>query len=119
MASFTKTIPRDKPADFISEVLSRKNDYFPLAYRPTRAEPGDYLYLIYRGSIAGRVKIASLEPSSSPQPPGETPYPAWAAWIIRFNGSWEKSPRDISLKGHQSVRYLDSHGLVHLDRETW
>ncbi|MGD8814164.1 MAG: hypothetical protein PVI78_06765, partial [Anaerolineales bacterium] len=82
------------------------------------AHPGDYIYLVFRGRIVGRAKIASIDPASESLIV-ENRYPPWAKWILRISGSWEKPPRDIPVQGHQSVRYLETHALEHLDSEKW
>jgi hypothetical protein len=119
MSSFTRTIPSEKGEAFVNRTLSGIDHYVPLAYRPNRARPGDFIYLVFRGRIAGRARIVAIESAASARPMGEDRYPQWAKWIIRFGGAWQKPPRDIPVQGHQSVRYLETHALEHLDLETW
>jgi hypothetical protein len=119
MSSFTRTIPSEKGAAFVDQVLSRADHYVPLAYRPTRARPGDFIYLVFRGRMVGRARITAIEPVESAHPMDGDRYPQWARWIIRFSGAWQKPPRDVPVQGHQSVRYLETHALEHLDLETW
>lgn len=116
MSSFTRTIPAQKGEAYVRGILSRANSYVPLAYRPARAVPGDRIYLIHRGLIVGRARISSIRPASRTR---AQRYPRWARWIIRYTGRWEIPPRAIHVQGHQSVRYLDGHALLHLDEEVW
>ncbi|HEY69218.1 MAG TPA: hypothetical protein G4O08_01400 [Anaerolineae bacterium] len=119
MSSFTRTIPSENGEAFVNQILSREDHYVPLAYRPTRAQPGDFIYLVFRGRMVGRARIAAIESAAPARLVGEDRYPPWAKWIIRFVGTWQKPPRDIPVQGHQSVRYLETHALEHLDTESW
>jgi hypothetical protein len=116
VSSFTRTIPSGKSEAQVQELLSRRDHYLPLAFRPTRAGPGDLVYLIFRGLIVGRARISAVEPALRR---GNQRYPRWARWIVRYAGRWERPPRPIPVQGHQSVRYLESHSLQHLDQESW
>jgi hypothetical protein len=119
MSSFTRTIPKDKQESFVTHILSLPDHFIPLTFQPRQAEPGDYIYLIHRGKIAGRAKISSIDAvNHNRQNKGEI-YPNWAKWVVRYTGSWEKPPSVIHVKGHQGVRYLKTQGLGHLDKEIW
>ena len=119
MSSFTRTIPKSTKEDAVQQVLSRSEHYVPLAYRPNRANPGDFIYLVYRGLIVGRARIRTIHAVDDDRYSKQDPYPDWAKWIIRYVGNWERPPKDIQVQGHQSVRYLESHALEHLDGEDW
>jgi len=114
MTSFTRTIPAYKTDKEVEAVLHRADHFVPLSFRPAQALSGDYIYLIYRGRIVGRARIAEVSPASS-----SNEAPAWAAWLIHYAGPWERPSREIPLTGHQGVRYLPAHGLEGLDRESW
>lgn len=114
MSSFTRTIPSYKPRSLVENLLDSTNSTIPLSFRPGRAEPGDFIYLIHRGLLRGRARIAAIEPASvSPDTP------SWARWVIRCQGRWERSPRPIPTQGHQGVRYLPRPGLRVFDDENW
>jgi len=119
LSSFTRTIPSEKGEGVVREILSHAGHFIPLAYRPVRAKPGDFIYLIFRGEIVGRARITRIVPVRSDVPGKGQRYPSWAKWIIRYAGRWQKPPRTIHVRGHQSVRYLEAHSLTHLDREAW
>jgi hypothetical protein len=119
LSSFTRTIPRDKKEDDVNQILSRKNDFIPLAYKPTKAQAGDFIYLVFRGIIVGRARISSIDAVDNDVPSGIKRYPDWARWVVRYAGEWERPPREIQVQGHQSVRYLETHSLTHLDSEKW
>jgi hypothetical protein len=119
MSSFTRTIPAYKKEPELNQILSRRDHFLPLAYRPTRALPGDFIYLVYQGKIVGRARISAIDPVDSTDSSGTDRYPAWANWVVRYAGAWEKPPREIPVQGHQSVRYLETHALEHLDAEDW
>jgi len=119
LSSFTRTIPTEKGQAYVNKVLSRPDHFVPLAYRPARAGSGDFIYLVFRGVIVGRARISRIDPVGSAAPVGMRWFPNWARWIIRYRGRWQKPPREIPVQGHQSVRYLETHSLGHLDRETW
>ncbi len=92
LSSFTRTIPSEKGDDYVNQILSQKRYFIPLAYRPTKAQAGDFIYLVFRGVIVGRARIASIKSVAS-EIPGETRrYPIWAKWIVRYVGEWEKPP---------------------------
>jgi hypothetical protein len=116
MSSFTRTIPGYKNVEDVNRILSRKDHFIPLAYRPTKAQAGDFIYLIYQGLIVGRARISGIDPVDRS---GIGDYPGWARWAIRYAGEWERPPREIPVQGHQSVRYLEKQSLGHLDSETW
>lgn len=119
MASFTRTVPSCKGEDYVLQILSCDDHFIPLAYRPVKARAGDFIYLIYRGQIVGRARISAIVPFKS-QLANELEEPLhWARWIIRYSGRWEKPPRIISVKGHQSIHYLETHSLSYLDAEIW
>ena len=119
MASFTRTIPSYKGEGNVMQILSRNDHFIPLAYRPVNALAGDFIYLIFRGKIVGRAKISAIVPYESQAANESEESPYWARWIIRYSGKWEQPPRKISVKGHQSVRYLEAHSLSYLDTEIW
>jgi hypothetical protein len=103
----------------VKQILSRKDHFIPLAYRPSRAQAGDFIYLIFHGLIVGRVKITSIEAVETDGPSGTSGYPTWARWVIKYAGGWEEPPREIQVQGHQSVRYLETNALAYLDSEKW
>jgi hypothetical protein len=115
LSSFTRTIPTEKGQAYVTKVLSRPDHFIPLAYRPIKARSGDFIYLVFRGVIVGRARISRIDPAGS----AARRFPNWAKWIIWYTGRWQRPPRDIPVQGHQSVRYLETHSLGHLDRETW
>jgi len=119
MSSFTRTIPSTKNTAEVSQILSRKDHFIPLAYRPTEAKSGDFIYLVFRGMIVGRARITSIDPTDPGLSPGTSQYPGWAKWVVRYAGAWHKPPRFIPVQGHQSVRYLEKQSLGHLDAEKW
>ncbi|MBN2554449.1 MAG: hypothetical protein JXA97_00800 [Anaerolineales bacterium] len=114
MSSFTRTIPAYKPHSLVDDLLASSNSTIPLSFRPGRAEPGDFIYLIHQGFLRGRACIAAIEPVSlSPDAP------SWARWLIRCHGHWELPPRPIPAQGHQGVRYLSTHDQERLQHESW
>ena len=119
MSSFTRTIPGYKDVEDVNQILSRNDHFIPLAYRPTKAQAGDFIYLIYRGMIVGRARISSIDPVDPEVASRTSQYPIWARWVIRYVGEWEKPPREIPVQGHQSFRYLEKQSLGYLDSEIW
>jgi hypothetical protein len=119
LSSFTRTIPKYKKIEDVNLILSQKTAFIPLAYRPTRAKAGDFIYMVFQGMIVGRAKISAIEVVDSDIPSGSIQYPPWAKWVVRYDGSWQKPPREIPIQGHQSVRYLEAHSLNYLDSEVW
>jgi hypothetical protein len=117
LTSFTRTIPAYKKPEEVEELLSREDNFIPLAYKPAQARAGDYIYLIYRGYIVGRARISGIEPVEADSLPGEGL--DWARWLIRYRGGWQRPPRPIPAQGHQSVRYLGEKWFETLDGETW
>ena len=114
MSSFTRTIPAYKPRSLVENLLTSTNSTIPLSFRPGRAEPGDFIYLIHQGLLRGRARIAAIEPASlSPDTP------SWARWVIRCQGRWERPPRPIPTQGHQGVRYLSAQEQERLHGEPW
>ena len=108
MSSFTRTIPAYKKEDDLREVFSRENYFIPLAYKPTKAQAGDFIYLIFQGKIVARARISAIEAINSDDESRSEQYPDWANWAVWYSGKWEQPPREIAVQGHQSVRYLES-----------
>jgi hypothetical protein len=119
LSSFTRTIPKYKKIEEVNLILSQKTAFIPLAYRPTRAQAGDFIYLIFQGIIVGRAKISAIEAVDSAVPSDSDQVPTWARWVVRYEAGWQKPPREIPVQGHQSVRYLEAHALNDLDSEAW
>ena len=119
MSSFTRTIPTEKGQAYVNKVLSRPDHFVPLAYRPARAGSGDFIYLVFRGVIVGRARIIRIDAIDRGDSSEGGQYPSWARWVVRYAGEWENPPREILVQGHQSVRYLETHALEHLDSEIW
>jgi hypothetical protein len=119
LSSFTRTIPGYKKVEEVNRVLSQRDHFVPLAYKPGRANPGDFIYLIFQGMIVGRARIISMDAIDPDDPLESGQYPSWARWVVRYAGRWEYPPREIPVQGHQSIRYLETHALEHLDSENW
>ena len=119
MASFTKTIPAGKTEAEVEALLARRDHFLPLAQTPTRAQVGDFIYLIYRGRIYARARIRALEMVKPGVMAEERAGTKWARCLVHYSGEWERPRREIPAQGHQSVRYLDVQGLAHLDLEKW
>ena len=117
MSSFTRTIPQYKSREEVEAVLSGRNGFVPLTFRPGRAVAGDYIYLVHHGFIIARARIARLIPAQAARQGREVS--DWANWLVCYKGGWERPPREIAVQGHQGVRYLDDLGLGALDDETW
>jgi len=106
MPSFTRTIPKYKTLAEVDKVLAGRDGFVPLTFRPGRAGSGDFIYLVYLGSIAGRARIARVVPAQTAGY-GAQRVPDWARWLVWYTGGWERPPREIAVQGHQGVRYLD------------
>jgi hypothetical protein len=119
MASFTKTIPAGKAKAEVEALLAGCDHFLPLAQIPSRAQAGDFIYIIYRGMILARARIRALEVVKRDVISEERAGVEWARSLVHFTGEWEKPGRAIPAQGHQSVRYLDVQGLAHLDGEKW
>ncbi len=119
MASFTKTIPAGKTNAEVEALLAGRDHFLPLAQTPTRAQAGDFIYLIYRGRIYARARIRALEAVKPVVMGEERAGAAWARCLVHYAGEWETPGREIRAQGHQSVRYLDMQGLARLDGEKW
>lgn len=118
MPSFTRTIPQYKTNKEVEMVLSGRDGFVPLTFRPGRAGSGDFIYMIYHGFIAGRARISKMIPAQAAGYGGGQ-VPGWAKWLVYYKGGWEIPPREITVQGHQGVRYLEEQGLGALDGETW
>ena len=119
MASFTKTIPAGKTEAEVEALLAGRDHFLPLAQTPTRAQAGDFIYLIYRGRISARARIRALEVVKPGMMAEERAGADWARCLVQYAGEWERPGREIPAQGHQSVRYLEVQGLAHLDLEKW
>jgi hypothetical protein len=119
LSSFTRTIPSEKDQTYVDQILSKSDLFIPLAYRPNRANQGDFIYLVFRGRIVGRARITRIDSAASTVEAKTNEVPRWAKWLIWYEGTWEKPPRDIPIQGHQSVKYMETHSLEHLDQERW
>ena len=119
MASFTKTIPVGKTEAEVEALLAGRDHFLPLAQTPTRAQAGDFIYLIYRGRITARARIRALEVVKPGMMAEERSGAEWARCLVHYAREWELPGREIPAQGHQSVRYLEVQGLAHLDLEKW
>jgi len=102
----------------VETVLSGRDGFVPLTFRPGRAGSGDFIYLVNHGFIVGRARIARVVPAQAAGSAGGR-VPDWAKWLVWYKGGWERPPREIGVQGHQGVRYLEEQGLGTLDDETW
>jgi hypothetical protein len=112
MASFIRTIQKKETEEYVDEILDRFDHYIPLKFNPTRAGPGDFIYLAHRGNIVGRAVISSIDEANSEVTIGADEIPFDARYLIRYKGTWQRSPQDIPFRGRQGIRYIDK-----LDKE--
>lgn len=119
MASFIRTIPHSERSDYVEEILGRSDHQIPLKFKPTRSQPGDFIYLAYHGGIVARALISEIVPYSGAVPvsSGQTRFDA--KFLVRYQNGWQKPPKPISFKGAQGIRYLDRLGLEGIDAENW
>lgn len=119
MASFVRSIQREETPRYVDQILGRYKHHIPLKIKPSRAIPGDFIYLAYRGEIIGRALISEIIPRSGLVPISSDQIPFDAKFLVCYQHGWQKPPRIISFKGTQGIRYVDQHGLEALDAEKW
>ena len=117
MTSLIRTAQQEETREYINEILSRRDHFIPLIFRPRRAHSGDYVYLAHRGRIVGRAVIDRLQDTSEEVPLGSQRRAYPARCLVCYEGGWQRPPRPIPFKGYVSIRYLDTMGLEELDAE--
>jgi hypothetical protein len=105
----TRTIPqREDPAwvaEFFDGTRSGKED-FPFAQRIQRVEPGDFLYLVHRGRIRGRLEIIEVEQTQRTVRVGRDRALVRARTILWVQCPGESAgQRDIRRASHRGHRY--------------
>ena len=107
--SITRTIPRDEVESHIRPWFAGddREQRFPVKGRPSRVFPGDYLYIIWKGSIYGRFRVKSVEDIGSNNPPivGSKGKLTGGTHNIVVEAPGELAPREIKRRGHLAIRY--------------
>jgi hypothetical protein len=119
MPSFIRTIPREEEPEHIEEILSRTDHFIPLKLRPRRANPGDSIYLAYRGEIVGRAVINRFESAPQDVSVGSGKRVFQAKCLVYYGGGWQRPSQSTPFRGYQGIRYLDKMGLEYLDSKAW
>jgi hypothetical protein len=119
MTSFIRTARREETREYIEEILSRRDHFIPLRFRPRRAHPGDFIYLAHRGSIVGRALISRLQDTDKKVPIGSEHRAYPARCLVWYEGGWQRPRRRILFKGYVGIRYLDTMRMEELDGERW
>jgi len=119
MTSFVRTIQQSEPESWVEDILSRRDDAVPMPMRPGKAQPGDYVYILYRGEIVARAEVADIEPVDTIIALHEG-CDMRAKALVHYRGGWQRAPEPApKAKGFQGIRYVDRLGLAHLDAEDW
>jgi hypothetical protein len=108
----TMTIPQGESPEWVESFFNSPRDegedYFPFAATVRDVCPGDWLYVIYRGRIHGRLEILRVDYSGSSLPVGtlgETVNARTVVWV-RCPGE-SAGDRNIPRDGHTQFHYDD------------
>ena len=105
------TIPQTQTFTWVEEFFDgtrTKDEDFPFGTRIKDVQKGDFLYLIYRGQIRGRLQITSVENAQRTVPVGSEGKPVDSKTII-----WVRCPgeavggRVILRESHRGFRYAN------------
>lgn len=107
----TRTIPRDEVEPHITTWFQghKRKQYFPVKGCPSRLDPGDYIYVIYRSLVYGRFRVLYIEEI----PPNKQPIVGSRSKVtsgthnIVVEAPGERVPANLKIKrrGHQGIRY--------------
>lgn len=99
----TKTIPASVTTEQVNALFDGNlNEFeFHMAGKPSKLEPGHYVYTIYKNKLIGRLKITRLAPGAV------NPKSGRPRTLIFVEAPGERLPHPIPRKGHQGTRYYD------------
>jgi hypothetical protein len=107
----SRTMPQSEKPEYIDSLFdgttTDKGDW-PFGRTVQNVEPGDFLYVIYRGRIHGRFRITRVEPTTRTVEVGTEARPVQAKTVV-----WVKYPGELAgtwnilRKGHRGHRYDD------------
>ena len=105
----TRTMPADESPKWIRRLFDGtwKTATFPLTGVPRRCQPGDSLFLIYRGQVTRRfdiLKIKRVWQTVLVGPHGSKRIEARCKIIVGCPG--ERPARILRRRGHQGFRYV-------------
>ena len=111
--NITRTIQRHEDPKWVASFFDRslegeKAGWFPLPQVPRKAKAGDWVYVIYRGRIYGRLQITEVRRVNRADPVGSRGtqrVQARCRLYVRCPG--QLAPKKIERRGHQGIRYDD------------
>jgi hypothetical protein len=107
--NITQTIPKTETPEWVGEFFDgtrRGLEDFPFGQRLANVTPGDFLYLIHRGRIRGRLLITKVEQSPQTVRVGSQGRQVEAMTVVWVNCPGEDAgSRCIHREGHRGVRY--------------
>ena len=107
-----RTIQAEEHSDWVErlfdgkELTGKNATNFPLKARPSKARVGDWLYLIYRGRIHGRLRITEIEQVDKEVPVGTSGAMVRARALVHVQCPGERAPRWIKRRGSQGFTYV-------------
>lgn len=99
----TKTIPAGEGIERVNALYDGTvlEAEFHMAGKPSRLEPGHYVYTIFNHEIVGRLKIIRLE-GGAVNPKSGKP-----RTLVYVEAPGERLVHPIPRKGHQGTRYYE------------
>ena len=109
--NITRTVPQWESPEWVANFFNgvwQDRAEFPFGRTVKHVDQGDFLFLIYRGQIAGRLRVVAVE--QHPETPenksvGTDGHSVNAKTVIRVQLPGEPAPADIPRKGHRLHRY--------------
>jgi hypothetical protein len=106
----TRTIPKTELPRWIDSFFnnSRKGskEYFPFGRHVKNVGPGDFLYLIYKGAVYGRLEIVKVDQGANRRlPVGTKGIPINAKTIVWVRCPGDRPQRTMRRRSHRGHKY--------------
>ena len=104
----TRTIPQTERPDWIAQLFDGHwvgDVEFPFGRAVKNIYAGNWLYLIYRRRVHGRLKISRVEHNECVVPVGSQSESVYARTVVFVNCPGELAPGVLLTVGHRGHRY--------------
>ena len=105
----TMTMPKTEPREFVEKLFNEEWDGedvpFPFGRTVRDLHQGEYLYLIYRGLIRGRLTVTRVEQTPQTIRVGSEGHPVRARTVVYVHCRGVRADRVIHRESHRGHRY--------------
>lgn len=109
--TITRTMPQDEDLDWVANLFNGTwtgEEELPFGRTVRHVEPGDYVYLIYRGRVHGRLRVSDVEHADRTIVVGTDGHPVEAKTVVWVHCPGELAgDRNIPRSSHRNHRYDD------------